>query len=95
MTGRSMGRCNSNQTPMSYGGYGRGMAYRRGRGGGFGPGGGRRRGFGMGFGWTGPADPGAAAANEVDVLKNEADFMKKSLEAINRRITELQDKPSE
>lgn len=89
MTGRSMGRCNPNQTSVSYGGYGRGMAYRRGRGGG------RRRGFDMGFGGAGPADPVAAAANEVDVLKNEADFMKKSLEAINRRITELQNKPSE
>ncbi len=90
MTGRAMGRCNPNQTtgtPAFYGGYGRGMAFRRGRGGGFGAGRGFRRGFGMGYGWAGPV---AAPGNELDALKNEADFMKKSLEAINRRIEELQ-----
>jgi hypothetical protein len=90
-----MGRCNPNQTAgtvMPYGGYGRGMAFRRGRGGGFGAGRGFRRGFGMGYGWAGPA---AASGSELDVLKNEADFMKKSLETINRRIAELETKPSE
>ena len=99
MTGRAMGRCNPNQaagTAMSYGGYGRGMAFRRGRGGGsgggFGGGRGFRRGFGMGYGWAGPV---AAPGNELDALKTEADFMKKSLETINHRIAELETKPSE
>ena len=91
MTGRAMGRCNPNQTAgtaMYYGGYGRGMAFRRGRGGGFGAGRGFRRGFGMGYGWAGPV---AAFGNELDALKNEADFMKKSLDTINRRIAELEE----
>lgn len=90
MTGRAMGRCNPNQAAgaaMPYGGYGRGMAFRRGRGGGFGAGRGLRRGFGMGYGWAGPV---AAAGNELDALKTEADSMKKSLETINRRIAELE-----
>ena len=91
MTGRAMGRCNPNRAavgPAFYGGYGRGMAMRRGRGGGgFGAGRGFRRGFGPGYGWAAPMAP---AGSELDALKSEADFMQKSLETINRRIAELE-----
>ena len=89
MTGRAMGRCNPNRTggdPGFFGGYGRGMAFRRGRGG-FGAGRGYRHGFGAGPGRAAPPVP---AENELDALKRRADEMQKSLEAVNRRIAELQ-----
>ena len=95
MTGRAMGRCNPNQSAgaaMFYGGYGRGMAFRRGRGGGFGPGRGLRRGFAAGAGRLWPL---AAPGDELEMLKREADFMEKSLQAINSRIAALEDKASE
>jgi hypothetical protein len=50
------------------------------------------RGFGRGYGWY-PAAAGAIApvepATEVVILKAEADDLKKSLEAINKRIEVL------
>ena len=95
MTGRAMGRCNPNQVAGNqafFGGFGRGMAFRRGRGGGFGAGRGFRRGFGPGYGWAAPPVP---AGSELEALKSEADFMQKSLEAIQRRIAELEKTPSE
>jgi uncharacterized coiled-coil DUF342 family protein len=36
----------------------------------------------------------ASAADEIDMLKAEADRLKKSLDAINTRIDELQKKPA-
>jgi hypothetical protein len=33
-------------------------------------------------------------AGEVDMLKADADYMKKSLDAINKRIEELEKKPA-
>jgi hypothetical protein len=35
------------------------------------------------------------AADEIDMLKADADYMKKSLDAINRRLEELKKKPSQ
>ena len=74
-------------------GYGGGLGLRRGFRGGFGPG----RGLGRGYGWyppaVGPAYP-ANAADETEMLKADADYMQKSLDAINKRIEELEKKPS-
>ena len=101
MTGGGRGRCNQatagNAPPMAFG-YGRGLALRRGFRGGFGRGMGAGRGYGRGFGWY----PGATSAiapvepvDEVNMLKAEADYMRKSLEAINNRIANLQKEKGE
>jgi hypothetical protein len=87
-------------------GFGRG--YGRGRGLGRGAGFGRGRGFGWrGFshtagGWVGPAyGPGygspydAQPEEEVKTLKDEAKYMKNELDAINKRIEELETEASE
>jgi hypothetical protein len=79
-------------------GYGRGLALRRGFRGGYGPGAGRGRAGGRGYGWVppvaGPAYP-MDAASEMDMLKADADYLRKSLEAIDKRIEELGDKPAD
>jgi hypothetical protein len=103
MTGGARGRCNpvtAGTIPAFAGGYGygRGLAMRRGFRGAYGPGGGRGRGYGRGFGWYSPAagpDYSMDAAGEIDMLKADAEYMKKSLDAINKRIEELSKKPAE
>jgi len=103
MTGGARGRCNpatAGTIPAFAGGYGygRGLAMRRGFRGACGPGRGRRRGYGRGFGWYPPAlGPAYAkdAASEIDMLKADAETMQKSLDAINKRIDELSEKPAE
>jgi hypothetical protein len=59
---------------------------------------GRGRGFGRGYGWyppaAGPTDS-MDTAGEMDMLKAEADYMQKSLDTINKRIKELENKPAE
>ena len=103
MTGGARGRCNPATTgniPAFAGGYGygRGLGLRRGFRGGHDPGTGRGRGFGRGYGsYPPPAGPpySMGAASEMDMLKAEADYMKKSLDAINKRIAELSKKPDE
>jgi hypothetical protein len=91
MTGGVRGRCNP-ATAGSIPFYGRGLGLRRGFRGGYG------RGYGGGYGWypapVGPAYP-VDAAEEMDMLKAEADYIKKSLEAVNKRIEELEKEPSE
>jgi hypothetical protein len=101
MTGGARGYCSPVNKGLNYGfirGYGRGLGVRRGFGGRFGPGVGVRRGYGRGYGWYpvtgGPVYP-VDAAEEMDMLKTEADYLKKSLEAINKRIDELEKKPTE
>jgi len=103
MTGGARGLCNPVNTaynPRFTEGfnYGRGLGLRRGFRGGFGPDRVRGRGFGGGYGWY-PPTVGPAysvdATDEMDRLKADADFMQKSLDAINKRINELGKKPSE
>lgn len=103
MSGGARGRCNpamAGNIPAYAGGYGygRGLGLRRGFRGGYGPGAGRGRGGGRGYGWlppaAGPAYP-MDAAGEMDMLRADADYLKKSLEAINKRIEELEDKPAD
>jgi len=95
MTGGGRGRCNpaKAETGVLYAGsYRRGLGLRRGFRGGFNRGMGEGRGFGRGYGWY-PAAADAIAtvepATEVNILKAEADDLKKSLEAINKRIEVL------
>lgn len=91
MTGGARGLCNPRA--IGYGsqfvggfGYGRGFGMGRGYGRGFG------RGMGMAYG-PGyvpryPLEP----ADEITRLKAEADYMKRSLDAVNKRIEELEKK---
>lgn len=103
MTGGARGRCNpatAGTIPTYAGGYGygRGLGLRRGFRGGFGPGAGLRRGYGRSYGWyppvAGPVYP-VDAADEMDMLKAEADYLKNSLDAISARIDALKKKPAE
>ena len=87
--------------------FGRGRGFR----GGFGPGFGRGRGFGRGFGWRamgapwgawggwyGPAYGSPYPMNpeaEVSMLRDEAGYMKEELDAINKRIQELESESTE
>jgi hypothetical protein len=102
MTGGARGRCipaTSTAIPTSNGGYGygRGLGLRRGFRGGYDPGRGRGRGYGRGYGSyppaAGPAYP-MDAADEMNMLKANANNMKTSLDAINKRIEELEKKPA-
>jgi len=104
MSGGARGRCNpamAGNIPAYAGGYGygRGLGLRRGYRGGYGPGAaGRGRGVGRGYGWVPPvAGPvySMDAASEMDMLKADSDYLKKSLEAVNKRIEELGDKPAD
>jgi hypothetical protein len=100
MTGGARGFCN----PAASGyprPFGRGMGFGRGSRGGYGPGMGMRRGFGRGFGgcrWyppaSGPAYPADPAA-EINMLKVQADSMQNTLDAINRRMAQLQEESTE
>lgn len=100
MTGGARGFC----SPAAAGyprPLGRGMGFGRGSRGGDGPGMGMKRGFGRGFGWCrwyppayGPAYPADPTA-EINLLKAQADSMQNALDAINRRLTQLQEESTE
>ncbi len=93
MTGGRRGICGRagrpTDVPVYGGGYGRGMGFRRGFG----------RGRGRNFG---PAEGGypypsmvatgypAGRANEMEMLRADAEAMRQSLDAIHRRLTELE-----
>lgn len=94
MTGRAAGFCAGFPAPgyiNSVGGrgMGMGMGYRRGMGRG---GGGRGRGWGAraDYGFSGPAVQMPTAKQELDSLKQQADFLQDSLKEINKRIEEVQ-----
>jgi len=103
MTGRAAGFCAGdnvpgyiNTAPAERGGFGRGFG--RGFGGGRGPGRAAGRGYNAGFGWGGYATglqaagaPGAELSpeNEREVLKRQQDYLAKELDAINKRLTDL------
>jgi hypothetical protein len=104
MTGGRRGLCNpataaGTRAFIGNYGYGCGPGLRRGFRGGSGrgrrPGFGREwcPGFGRGYGWYPPvAGPVYAAdtAGELEVLRNEADYLKSSMDAVNKRIEELE-----
>jgi hypothetical protein len=101
MTGGARGLCNpavAGTMPAYTGGYdnGRGLGFGRGFRGGYGPG--RGRGFGRGYGGYPPAVAPPyqmSAADEMNTLKAEANYMQNSLDAINKRIDELSKRPAE
>lgn len=103
MTGGARGRCNpatAGTMPAYAGGYryGRGSGLRRVFRGGFVPGGGMRRGYGRGFGrYPSVVDPiyPADAADEMDMLKAQADYLNKSLDAIQARMDALEKEPAD
>lgn len=95
MSGGRRGLCNlatARDARTFIGGYGAGLGFR----GGFGRGRGWRRGLGRGYGWVpaavGPANAVNSAA-ELAALRDEADYLKDSLELVTRRIDELEQKP--
>jgi len=98
MTGGARGYCNSAatgyQSPFfGAAGFGRGMGLGRGFRGGMGRG--MRGGFGRGYGWYPPAYvspyPYAMnAANELDMLKAQAESFRSTLDTINKRMAELE-----
>jgi hypothetical protein len=102
MTGGRRGLCGPGRAEMGRAFLGRyGFGNKRGYGYGFrsgyGLGGGFRRGFCRGFAWYPPAygpEYPIDQTNELNALKVEADFMKNELDAIYKRIEELE-KPSE
>jgi len=103
MTGGARGLCNpaaAGMTPAYAGGYGYGRGLRMGRGfrGGYGPGRGWGRGYARGYGWypaaAGPAFP-VGATDDIESLKAQADYLKNSLDAVSRRIDDLERKSTD
>jgi hypothetical protein len=104
MTGGARGYCNpgSRRNTVAYGrGYGMGRGFRVGFGGGngwgrgYGRGLGRRGAFSPAGGWYGPANIYGnpypiKPEDELSMLKDEAAAIKSDLEAINRRIDEIE-----
>ena len=108
MTGGGRGFCNPAGNP-GYG-YGRGFGrgFRGGRGAGAGWGRGYGRGFAQGGyppAWGGSYGPnynpnynpnyGTNPEDELSMLKGDAEAVKKELDAINRRIQDLESNPTE
>ena len=95
MTGGRRGLCNPATAPGDrafMGGYGNSLGFR----GGFGRGRGWRRGVGRGYRWARVAGGPAVAvdnAAELAALRDEADYLRESLDAVSRRIDELEQKP--
>lgn len=104
MTGGGWGYCNPSGRYVGASRYGLGRGFR----GGFGPGGGRgARGYGRGLGWRGAYAPAAGGYrpayaspypitpdDEMAMLRDEANAIKNELDAINKRIEELESRPS-
>ena len=101
-TGRGLGNCNPANNPNEQQNIQRplGGAFRRGGGGGFGGGFGRGfgggAGYGRGFSWRANNSYAPPVAyepqDELQSLTNEAKQMKENLDAINKRISELEKK---
>jgi len=92
MTGGGRGLCNPanvNRGTQVAAGFGSGFGRRFMCGGS-----GMRRGFGgRGLGWNQPVFFGynaPDAAGEIEMLKNQADYAKNSLDAIHKRMAELE-----
>jgi hypothetical protein len=96
MTGRGAGYCAGYDAPGYVNpvrGCGRGLGFRRGWGRGWG----RGRGYGMGPAW-GPSPAWGYASypvppapeQEVDALRTQAQWLREQLDAIERRIQELE-----
>lgn len=88
-TGRGLGYCGGYDMPgFENPAFGPGMGWRRGWGGGFGW---RYRFFAMGqAGWGYPRYVPLTQEETLQALKSHADWLKGQLEAINKRIEELE-----
>lgn len=94
MTGGRRGLCNpaaGNTTVYAGYGYGRGLGLRCGFRGGYGAG----RGGGRGYGWYPPAAGfyppyPMGAGGELEMLREQAGSLKKTLDAIQRRIEAME-----
>jgi hypothetical protein len=94
MTGGARGYCNRNDAeyagptfrPVGFGGM---MAYGRGLRRGFGRMRGFRRFWGKGFGPYSPGNP-LTAEEELNLLKQQAESVKSTLDQINKRISEIE-----
>lgn len=92
MTGGARRYCssaNAGHPAAGYFSFGRGMAYGHGFRGGYGFGRGFRRGFARGTAMVPPVyyeNP----IDELTALKQQADFMKNTMDSINQRIAELE-----
>ena len=97
MTGGKRGFCNPATTPgprAFVGGCAGGLRIRSG----LGRGRGWRRGFGRGYRFYSQAtglDYSVDSAAELAALRNEADYLKGSLDAVNRCIDELENKSAD
>jgi hypothetical protein len=94
MTGGARGICGAGgfARPLAAGGY------RMGGGRGFGRGRGRGRGFGYGRGVFHPDSRfprETAPVDEIAGLKHRAEYLKKDLDATDKRIAELETAPSD
>lgn len=94
MTGGGRGLCSPayagrSGAGMGVSGFGRGMAFRRGARAGYGPGRGAGGGFGRGPAYS-QAGYAASSSDETSVLKQQAQAMQNSLDAIVARIVELE-----
>jgi hypothetical protein len=92
MTGGGRGLCNpvnADRGIQVAAGFGRGFGRRSMRGGS-----GMRGAFGgRGLGWNQPDPSGyyaSGTADDMEILKNQADYVKNSLDAIHKRIAELE-----
>lgn len=108
MTGGGRGDCNPSGSSYAVPGFGAGRGFRGGFGRGFR--GGRGYGRGLGWqgayppagGWHGPAYGSAYGSpypmrpeDEMNMLRDEAGAVKNELDAINKRIQELESRSSE
>ena len=94
MTGGRRGFCNAASIgyvpqPASGYGYGRGLGLGRGFRRGFGPGIGLGRGYAWGTPVYGQTYP-ISATDEINMLRSQANDMKRALDDINKRIEELE-----
>ncbi|MBN1788864.1 MAG: DUF5320 domain-containing protein [Bacteroidales bacterium] len=95
-TGKSLGLCSGYDTPgftKGFGGQGRGFGFGQnmGRGRGFGRGY-RFRNFGPGNVLNFPYSSVISKKEEIDQLKSQADYFKRSQQAIEKRLEELEGK---
>jgi hypothetical protein len=88
-TGRGLGYCGGYDAPgFANCGFGPGLSRRRGWGGGFGW---RQRFFATGRpGWGYPRYTPPTPEETLETLRSDADWLKGQLEAINKRIEELE-----
>ncbi|HRW95319.1 MAG TPA: DUF5320 domain-containing protein [Bacteroidales bacterium] len=94
VTGRQLGYCSGYESPGYTKGFGMGRGSGRGRGLGWGMGRGYGRGFGRGAGYGQGYEfsswPSYSKENEIRVLKDQAESLKRAQQDIEKRLSELE-----